>query len=143
MVILYLAQSYSKYPQVTSEDVLIHQAYRNAVIWKSKLWDLGFECYSPICDTHPMHLAMGKPNIDYVKHDLAIVEAMIPNVVMVFADDCLSYRGIDFDDSTLFVDEKKSKGAKTEYDFAVKNHIRCIRLTELLEKKKIDKCEVF
>jgi hypothetical protein len=62
-----------------------------------------------------------------------------PNVAMVFADDCLS-KGYMLDpmsqgdwDKNWFVNDKKSKGAKMEYDFAVKHHIRCLRLTELLK----------
>ena len=174
--ILYLAQAYSKYPE--KQYVYEHQAFRNACEWMKKLYDLGFEVFSPILHTHAFHMYLGKPHIDYVAHDLAMIAGWCRHdtkyechpenlhkgstcpcgwhgghkpeiedrmgcnrnydsgIVLVFAEDTLSLRqlnkGYGNIDEEWFVDESKSRGAKAEFDFAIKNHIRCIRLEEVL-----------
>ena len=202
--ILYLAQAYSKYPIPSPYDefVLEHEAYKLAQQTVKRLWELGFEVFSPIAYTHPLHIAWGLPQINYVAYDLALLarwcvplpycgteeqgyargsgyhdgcmgcsfwyqnraesethmadhkdpsrcklkEWRQPNVVMVFAEDCLSIEckldecveptRLDCDKycshSKWFVDASKSRGAKAEFDFAIKNHIQCVRLEEVL-----------
>lgn len=195
--ILYLCQAYSKYEQVPRDAYDMHDAYAFAINTYRELIGMGFDVFSPIMYTHPFHLAMRQPNIDYVAHDLKMIEGLLKydytlsnedfcgcdghfqkyhggfpcgaenwkgckvngydsGVVCVFADDCiicipctdLDHASECFDGdhqkckySKWSVDPTKSKGAKAEYDFAHAHHIKCIRLSELLEKKKIEECE--
>lgn len=187
--ILYLAQAYSKYEQVPRDAYDMHEAYAFAINNYFKLTKMGFEVFSPIMYTHPFHLAMKHPNIDYVAHDLKMMEKLMNNdgdekrwncphcgssqlfsednarfwcqncnknawkaditiskvydsgVVCVFADDCLSLK-TDVDGCVRgIVDESKSKGAYAEYCKAVAHQVKCVRLSDLLEKKKIEECE--
>lgn len=196
-MILYLAQAYSKYEQVPRDAYDMHEAYCFAINNYHKLIQMGFEVFSPIMYTHPFHLAMKHPNIDYVAHDLKMIEGLLKydytlsnedfcgcdghfqkyhggfpcgaenwkgckvngydsGVCCVFAEDCWINRsnfnctcaysmkdhceGYPKDGCTW---EWNSNGAKAEYDFAHAHHIKCIRLAELLEKKKIEECEPF
>jgi hypothetical protein len=188
-MILYVAQAYSKYDQVPRDAYDMHDAYALAINTYWTLTKMGFEVFSPIMYTHPFHLAMKHPPIDYVTHDLALLESWLKNdyddcildpanngnceeivtsdweayyqccncelrkerqydsgVCCVFADDCWINRsnfnctcayshkdhceGYPKDGCTW---EWNSNGAKAEYDFAHAHHIKCIRLTELLE----------
>lgn len=189
--ILYLAQAYSKYPQVDFEYCLVHEAYQFAIKTYHELIKMGFEVFSPIMYTHPFHVAQGYPEIDYVAHDLKMMEKLMNNdgdenrwncphcgssqlfsednarfwcqncnknawkaditsskvydsgMVCVFANDCFHYATSThtfIQDDPIIWD---SHGAKQEYDFAHAHHIKCIRLSELLEKKKIEECEPF
>ena len=199
--IIYVCQAYSKYDAEYGDLIIseydVHPAYQFAINTYFDLTRLGFEVFSPIMYTHPFHLAMKHPPIDYVAHDLKMIEGFMKDdgvmnrwdcmlcgssklfsedghqyycsncnqyiskasirivdhydsgVCCVFAEDCLT-RGCHIEpmtqaewDQKWFVDEKKSKGAKAEYAFAHAHHIRCIRLSELLEKKKIEECEPF
>jgi hypothetical protein len=183
-MILYVAQAYSKYDQVPRDMYDMHDAYALAINTYWTLTKMGFEVFSPIMYTHPFHLAMKHPNIDYVAHDLALLESWLKHdiepkneliydqggnweiitvqneydsgVVCVFAEDCWINRsnfnctcaysmkdhceGYPKDGCTW---EWNSNGAKAEYDFAHAHHIKCIRLTDLLEKKQIDLCDPF
>jgi hypothetical protein len=171
-MILYLAQAYSKYEQVPRDAYDMHDAYALAINTYWTLTKMGFEVFSPIMYTHPFHVAMKCPPLDYVAHDLKIIEGFMKDdgvnwlndgkevydsgVVCVFAEDCWINRsnfnctcaysmkdhceGYPKDGCTW---EWNSQGAKAEYDFAHTHHIKCIRLTDLLEKKQIEECEPF
>jgi hypothetical protein len=149
---LYLAQAYSKYVHNGGWDE--HPAFILARNTVAQLWAMKLEVFSPILYTHPFGVSMdfyADAEPDYVKHDLAhafgylnhdaedqaIDDAYDSGLCMVFADDCLSKI-----DGFLFVNEQLSHGARMEYIWAVEHNVRCIRLTELLEKRDIYACEV-
>lgn len=178
-MIVFLAQAYNKYEQVPRDAYDLHDAYALAINTYWTLTKMGFEVFSPIMYTHPFHVAMKCPPLDYVAHDLHLLEGFMKKdvyvdrdripismrvswqkydsgVVCVFADDCWINRsnfnctcaysmkdhceGYPKDGCTW---EWDSNGAKAEYDFAHAHHIKCIRLTDLLEKKQIDLCDPF
>ena len=126
----YLAQSYTIYH---SEELLTHPAYMQARDWVKYLWQYGIEVFSPILYTHPFHVALGYPNLNYVEHDLKMI-AEFKDCTMIFLDDCLKKT-----DRGWCTDIKKSSGAWKEYIYATGHGIPTIRAISLKEQlNKLD-----
>ncbi len=162
--ILYLCQAYSKYEQVPRDAYDMHDAYAFAINTYRELIGMGFDVFSPIMYTHPFHLAMRQPNIDYVAHDLKML-AEFKEVVCVFAEDCFTKQILHWGFHDRLTIECQfatshcplnqfetcescdlfwqSHGAKAEYDFAHAHNILCVPLTKVLEKGKIDEGDAF
>jgi hypothetical protein len=150
-VIYYLAQKYSG-----SEE----QAFRDACLWVSELRAKKAVVFSPILHTHPydINTPLAHENEDYVAWDLAICEGFLKPVTyssyanvaknlpdfnegltMLFAASCFNNQ---FDENGIMMDDEQwewaSKGAKTEYNWAKKHHVRCLLLEPFLEGKEVE-----
>jgi len=149
--IYYLAHPYASDPL---------QSFKNAVHWTVQLRRMGFFVFSPICHTHPFDKVVEKemteqlPDadlllarmeflemIDYYKWDIAILEALKPNVIVLMDMNAMNWQevrhyakdGSGNIEYSQMITKFNSHGCELEYDWAHKHFVPVYNLQRFLQ----------